>query len=208
MVVSDYNEVITNNYKEIFYTIDDMKHGKYMKYIINIGKNKRQRLLVECYYVSGELHGTYIEYHANGRIKQITHHVNGNKTGKILKYYYTGVLKAHGTMYNNQLVGKYIRYYRIGQILSIEYYKNNNRHGEYKSYYSNGSLHKLYWFKRGLKNGTCTTYMKSRSIGWYTNNVFKQAIYWCDLLHGNYSRFNKITKQYYNSFYINGIKEA
>ena len=63
-----------------FWSEQNVKHGRYSWW------NKKGKLLIDCTYLDGLMHGTYIEYFPNGNIKQEVQYSKGKKNGKANTY--------------------------------------------------------------------------------------------------------------------------
>lgn len=82
----------------------------------------------------GNKHGSWIEYHPNGLIKDVSHYINGNRSGSRVQINDRGEVTARSSYMNGKLEGEKIKYNRT-RIKAEENYTNGQLSGARKLYY-------------------------------------------------------------------------
>ncbi len=115
---------------------------------------------------SGQKHGIWKFYNANGSIEREGNVSNDVEDG-VWKYYdENGVLTHESTYKNGEVTGPYKGYYPSGKILNEGMLVDNNEVGEWKTYFENGQLKAQDNYNAGIFVGPYKV--------WYENGQLKQ----------------------------------
>ncbi|MCV6630985.1 MAG: hypothetical protein OIF50_14125 [Flavobacteriaceae bacterium] len=177
--------------KTIFDSKYAMWHGPYISYDYRgeiqmagdlLMENKQGKwqwfedgyLETEANYVLDELHGTYQNFHPNGKLRNDRKFRYGKEEGEWLSYYENGALRSKSFVVDDKLHGKryfydrsgnlqLIRFYEYGRLIGYSYADADkqekpmiaveNETAKIRSFYHNGQLaRELEYYKGGLHN--------------------------------------------------------
>lgn len=145
--------------------------------------------------VCGELHGTFMHFHPNIKLKGVVRSMQdyrlGKKHGRFMRFDKYGVLMQHCNFVDGQLHGDYFLYYSSGSLQYSATYCNGKLHGtailydthcrchkkryvhgelqgKVKSWHNNGQLEAIYFVRDGARAGV--------EISWKRSGAFDQVI--------------------------------
>jgi antitoxin component YwqK of YwqJK toxin-antitoxin module len=99
-----------------------------------------QRPQAKLHYHQGELEGTSILYHPNGKVSAVLPFVKGKLQGTASFYAAEGGLQRQATYRRGLLHGEANNYFPDGQLAEAEFYRDGVRDGHYRRLHPNGSL--------------------------------------------------------------------
>lgn len=128
-----------------YYKIADSR-GNYIDVHFKKGKkvgtqtdyDYKERKLSEKSYKDGKLHGNYIRYYQNGKIKLQGEYTNGNKNGKWQSFDENGTVTSEELYENGNKEGKWWK--KVRGNITIEIYKNDIPTGVWTTKNENGQL--------------------------------------------------------------------
>lgn len=114
---------------------------------------------------NGLKHGSWLEYHKNGLVKDVTHYMNGERSGSRVLMNDRGEVTARESYMNGKLEGEKVKYNRT-RIKAIENYKDGQLHGTRKLFYedANSTIQEEGNFINGKRNGTQKWYDQEGNI--------------------------------------------
>lgn len=103
---------------------------------------------------NGVKHGSWIEYHPNGLIKDVSHFVNGKRSGSRIQINDRGEVTARSSYMNDLLEGQKVKYNRT-RVKAEENYVNGQLDGPRKLYYEDAksTIQEEGNFKNGKREG-------------------------------------------------------
>ena len=106
--------------REIFTTIDSIKHGFY------IGYNSNGKKSVETTYIDGEWYGPYTTYYAsNGNVNIRAFCINGMWDGEFISYYENGSINQILYFKDGKMNGLFYQYSEDGELCQKILYEND-----------------------------------------------------------------------------------
>lgn len=111
-------EIVQNEFKQIYKTdLQGRKQGKYYKFQII---DNSDILLIECNFVNDNLHGEFIEYYPDGKLKKLINYENGEKKGLKIVYNCKNILIKKCYYLYDKKDGLYEEFYDSGDLKKEE----------------------------------------------------------------------------------------
>jgi len=114
---------------------------------------------------NGNKHGSWIEYHPNGLIKDVSHYRNGQRSGNRIEVNDRGEVTARSSYMNGKLEGEKIKYNRT-RVKAEENYSDGQLSGPRKLYYEDAksTLQEEGNFLNGKREGTQKWYDQEGNV--------------------------------------------
>lgn len=145
----------------------DYKKGTFKKYsnfspngiLLNTGK-KNYKLndkfgykYIEGFKKGNDLHGNYLIYWKNGKVKEKRVYENGIRQGEYKEYFPWGDLEVETNYKKGDLHGIYKSYYDNGKMYCEGYYDEGEEVGLWKFYHPNGKVKNSFYYSNGESVG-------------------------------------------------------
>ena len=121
------------------YLIDGLYYKKFTD-VPFTGKTNGQ---IQGSFKNGILHGSYVEYYSDGKIKEKGTYNEGKRTGPYLGYHNNGNLRFNGNWLNDKEEGAFESFYENGQLFLKGNWKNGKKIGYWEGFYEDGKKYEI-----------------------------------------------------------------
>lgn len=119
--------------------------------------------VIEGDVLNGQRHGTWLEYHEDGKIKLITSYLNGQKQGPEISMDATGNEVTKASYSNGTLEGEK-RSFTRGKLSEVMNYKQGKLNGPLRRFYPNGTPKETSNYTDGAIDGEALWYDQEGNI--------------------------------------------